>query len=367
MEIQHNIQLKSLNTMATPAMARWFTVAQTEDDILQALEFCKQNNCDYLVLGEGSNCVFIDDLDILVIANRIGGAGHIPNLFKSDAVEIVEETDKFIDLVIGAGVNWHQLVKESLDNNFFGLEQLALIPGLVGAAPIQNIGAYGAELKDVLLSVRAINTLSGEIDELSNQQCEFGYRDSFFKRQTGKYIISSVSLRLAKQSTHYQLDDAYPALRTSLQSLSTNKVITAHDIFHAVCEVRRSKLPDPKRIPNTGSFFKNPIVSEEKNHQLLSSFPTIIHYPHTDCPKTVKLAAGWLIETIGLKGFSGRGGVGCYEKQALVIINPKKSKGSDVLYFAEYIQNAVADKFDLKLEIEPRLYRSKQGRLLCLS
>ena len=350
MEIQKNIQLQNLNTMATPAVAKWFAVAQNEADIVSAMDFCQQQACDYLVLGEGSNTLFINDLDLLVIANRIGGAGQIPDLFSSKAIRTIDENEDAISLRIGAGVNWHQLVKQSLEQGFYGLEQLALIPGLVGAAPIQNIGAYGSELQDVLLKVRAYDTNEKAFVELSKQDCQFAYRDSIFKQNPKRYIITSVDLCLIKPAPSYSLDSVYAGLKPELAECQT---ITPHDVYNVVCKTRQSKLPDPKVIPNAGSFFKNPIVSKEQEQALKIEFPNLVSYPTNN---GVKLAAGWLIEQAGFKGKSQENGVGCYEKQALVLINLEKIEGRSVFDFSEQVKQAVSSKFGVEMEVEPRLY-----------
>ena len=350
MQIQHNIQLQNLNTMATSAVAKWFVVAQTEDDILSAMDFCQQQMCGHLVFGEGSNSLFVNDQDVLIIANRIGGAGQILDVFTSKAITTLNESEDFIELRIGAGVNWHQLVKQSLEHGYYGLEQLALIPGLVGAAPIQNIGAYGSEIKDSLIAVRAFDTSTRTFVELSNEDCQFMYRDSIFKQDSTRYIITAVDLHLLKKMPQYQLEDIYTGLKSEL---ANRHEITAQDIFNAVCKVRQSKLPDPNFIPNAGSFFKNPIVSVDQEQALKQRFPDLVSYPAGD---DIKIAAGWLIDRIGLKGYSQFDGVGCYEKQALVVVNHNKASGEAVINFAQSIQDKVKSTYDVMLEIEPRIF-----------
>ncbi len=364
MQIQQNIQLQKLNTMATPAYAKWFAVVQQDQDILAALDFCEQQQCDYLVLGEGSNSLFISDLDVLVIANRIGGAGQIADLFadvNNQAINRINDTQDYSDFQIGAGVNWHQLVEQSLQYGYYGLEHMALIPGLVGAAPIQNIGAYGCEVKDLLVSVRAFDTKQKKFIELDHSECQFAYRDSLFKHNPERYIITYVTLRLQKHSQEFSLDSMYPALQ---DVLSKHQTINQFDIFQAVCEVRQSKLPSPKDIPNSGSFFKNPIVSTQQKVDLQKQFPELVSY---SVPEGAKLAAGWLIEQAGLKGFFAENGVGCYEKQALVVVNPDKAEGQAVLDFSKYVQTTIYEKFGVMLEIEPRLYQSQGNTLSCQS
>jgi len=354
MFIQENIQLQNLNTMATSSIASWFTVVQNTQDVREALEFCQKQGCEFLVIGEGSNTLFTKDIDKLIIANRIGGAGQIEDLFSSDAIQVISETDETIDLEVGAGVNWHQLVEQSVEQGLSGLEQLALIPGLVGAAPIQNIGAYGSEVKHVLLSVQAMNVETCVLEELSNEECQFEYRDSLFKQNPNDYIITSLHIRLNKQPKEYSLDELYPALQNELQD---NKNIDSSAVFEAVCKVRESKLPNPQEIPNTGSFFKNPVVSEDKHVALKQAFKNVISYPSSTLNGSeYKLAAGWLIEQAGFRGEYAESGIGCYEKQALVVVNPQKKLGKEVLEHASLVQEKVSALFGVDLEIEPRVY-----------
>jgi len=358
MFIQEEIQLKTLITMSTPALAKWFTVVQTEQDVRDALSFCKKQDCGYVILGQGSNTVLTQNIDQLVIANRIGGAGQITDLFASDAIQLVAQTQNTVDLKIAAGVNWHQLVEQSLQQGYSGLEQLALIPGLVGAAPIQNIGAYGVELKDVLVSVQAIEVDTGKTVELTNAECEFAYRESVFKRRPNTFFISYVTLRLNKQLQQYEVDQLYPALQAAFSGLAQEQVDSSQ-VFATVCEVRASKLPDPQVIPNAGSFFKNPIVSAEQKETILSRYSDLVYFPHGESDsdgEKYKLAAGWLIEKVGLKGRYQSNGIGCYEKQALVIVNPQQQSGEQVLAYAKQVTEKVQQTFGVELEIEPRVY-----------
>jgi len=241
-------------------------------------------------------------------------------------------------------------VKQSVEQGLSGLEQLALIPGLVGAAPIQNIGAYGSEVKDVLLSVQAVNVETSLLEELPNNDCLFEYRDSVFKHNPNNHIITSLHIRLNKQPKEYCLDELYPALQNELRD---NKNIDSKAVFEAVCKVRESKLPNPKEIPNTGSFFKNPVVSAIKHAELKEGFKDLISYA---VGSEYKLAAGWLIEQAGFRGEYAESGIGCYEKQALVLINPQKKPGSEVLEHASRVQEKVNALFGVDLEIEPRVY-----------
>jgi len=237
-----------------------------------------------------------------------------------------------------------------VENGYSGLEQLALIPGLAGAAPIQNIGAYGSEVKDVLLSVQAINVDTVALEELSKEDCLFEYRDSIFKQNPKDYIITSLHIRLGKQLKKYTVDTLYPALQNVLEG---SKKVDSKALFEAVCEVRRSKLPCPKQTPNAGSFFKNPVVSIRKHTALIEEFENLVCYPNGG---EYKLAAGWLIDRAGLRGEYSENGIGCYERQALVLVNPQKKAGSEVLEHAALVQEKVKDMFGVDLEIEPRVY-----------
>jgi len=345
--------------MATPAVAKWFVVLQEESEIPSVIEFCEQQSCDFLVLGEGSNSVFLSDIDLLVIANRIGGAGTMPDLFECDAMRLLEETDDYCDFAIGAGVNWHQLVEQSLNSGYFGLERLALIPGLVGAAPIQNIGAYGSELSEFLQTVRAYDVKKKSFVNLVKSDCQFSYRDSIFKQQAGRYIITEVTLRLQKKQPTYQVELLYPALAKRFSDSNVEEV-SAQEVFASVCDVRRSKLPSPKRIPNSGSFFKNPVVSNQQFESIKKDYPEIVSFPVAE---GVKLAAGWLIDQLGFKGHLNESGIGCYEKQALVITNQNKQPGKEVFNFTIFLQMQVQRHFGVTMEIEPRLYASSGSRL----
>jgi UDP-N-acetylmuramate dehydrogenase len=253
-------------------------------------------------------------------------------------------------LKVAAGENWHELVEYSLDNGFYGLENLSLIPGSVGAAPIQNIGAYGVELKDVFAELSALNIQSGLMVTFTNESCQFGYRDSIFKQSLkDQYIITSVTFKLRKVP---ELNLEYPALRAALIDIPEGE-ITVEQVSAAVIAIRQSKLPDPVQIPNVGSFFKNPIIPVSQFEHLKSSYPTIVSYP-IDAQR-VKLAAGWLIDQAGWRGREVNG-VKVHRDQALVLTNPGKLEGKLILQLADSVVASVQEKFGVVLEMEPRVY-----------
>ena len=332
-QIQTNASLQSYNSMAVPAKADALVCVSSLDQLHQSLNYANSNALKVLVLGEGSNTVFEDDYAGLVILNRIKG------------IEVISENKDSVTVRVSAGENWHEFVEYSINNDWYGAENLAFIPGLVGAAPMQNIGAYGVEVKDIIESVDFLHIASGKKETLSNQQCEFAYRESCFKNKLiDKVIITSVTFCLSKEP---RVDVRYPALIDFLPDNPTPK-----DVFHAVIKIRSSKLPLPAKIPNTGSFFKNPIISQQQHARLKSSYPDLISYK---AGKEFKLAAGWVIEKAGWKQRQYNG-VTVHDKQALVLINPSKRPGRDVLEFARQIQVDIKSKFDVTLEVEPRIY-----------
>jgi UDP-N-acetylmuramate dehydrogenase len=263
---------------------------------------------------------------------------------------VVDENEEFVWLKVAAGENWHQLVVFSLDNALYGLENLSLIPGSVGAAPIQNIGAYGVEIKELVAELSALNIRSGLSVTFTNESCQFGYRDSIFKQSLkDQYVITSVTFRLRKQP---HLNLTYPALRAALAN-TLEADITPQQVSAAVIDIRQTKLPDPAVIPNVGSFFKNPVISQQQFDALKAENPTIVSYP--SAANQVKLAAGWLIDQAGWKGREV-GGAAVHEQQALVLTNPRKSSGQAVLALADLIKQSVFEQFGVMLEMEPRIY-----------
>ena len=339
-----HFNLQNHNTLASPVCADFFVSVKDDIELIAALKFVKERNLPLLVLGGGSNIVLHDDFPGLAI--------HIQLLGK----EIVREDDNYVYIKAAAGENWSDFVDYCLDMQCWGLENLSLIPGNVGAAPIQNIGAYGVELKDAFSELTALNIQSGLAITFTSESCQFGYRDSVFKNALkDQYIITAVTFKLTKTPA---LKIHYPALRDALVNVPLAS-ITPSLVSQVVCEIRGSKLPDPKLIPNVGSFFKNPIVSTAKLAELQQAFPTIVFYP-ADADH-VKLAAGWLIDRAGWRGFSK--GAAVHAQQALVLTNPQRLRGSAVLEVAAIIKASIMSEFGVALEQEPRNYPQWVGNL----
>ncbi len=286
-------------------------------------------------MGGGSNLLLVNDIDRLVVLLNFKGK------------EILKQDDKFVWLYVAGGENWHEFVLWCLENNYGGIENLALIPGNVGTAPIQNIGAYGVEVKEVIEEVHAIEIETGKEVLFSNADCKFAYRDSIFKKtQKGKYILTGVTFKLT--NTIHNINDSYGAIQTILLEKNIGNP-TIKDIADAIIAIRSSKLPDPDKIGNSGSFFKNPIIAKKRFIKLQKKYPTIPNYPAAT--ETVKLAAGWLIDQCGFKG-KRIGDAGVHEKQALVLVNYGDATGQQILDLAKLIQNSVLEKFDVALEME---------------
>ncbi len=326
-----NHSLKPWNTFGIDRNARQIVRADDAQQLLAAWNHATQHHLPVLILGEGSNVLFLEDFSGTVIVNRISGIK-------------VEEAQDCWRLHVGAGENWHRLVQFTLENNMPGLENLALIPGCAGSSPIQNIGAYGIELKHVCDYVDCIELATGNPLRLSAEQCRFGYRDSIFKHEyQDKYVIVAVGLRLTK---NWQ-----PVLTYGDLTRLDPATVTAKEIFDAVCHMRMSKLPDPKVNGNAGSFFKNPVISGEKAETLLAQWPQAPHYPQAD--GSVKLAAGWLIDQCQLKGTTC-GGAAVHRQQALVLINENNATSRDIVQLAHQVRQHVGEKFDVWLEPEVR-------------
>jgi UDP-N-acetylmuramate dehydrogenase len=289
-----------------------------------------------LIISEGSNVLFTKDFDGLVLHNELWG------------IKIINEGDDFVVLEANAGESWSKLVDYTVDKGWGGLENLALIPGKVGAAPIQNIGAYGVEVKDVIENVTAFDMQMGELVTFSKEQCQFAYRSSFFKTEgRGRYFITSVQLKLLKN----------PVLNLTYWPLSLafmeKENVSLKDVCAEVKRIRQSKLPDPEQLPNSGSFFKNPVLNYDQAEKLLAVFPEAPNYPQEN--GQIKLAAGWLIEKCGWKG-KRIGDVGVHEKQALVLVNYGNASGQQVLEFAQNIIKSVHEKMGVMLEPEVNIY-----------
>ncbi|MBS0850132.1 UDP-N-acetylmuramate dehydrogenase [Citrobacter sp. JGM124] len=332
-----NTSLKSFNTFGIQANAKRITVVESVNELAGAWADAISNKQPAMILGEGSNVLFLSDFDGTVIVNRIKG------------IEVTEQDDAWL-LHIGAGENWHQLVEKTLQRGIPGLENLALIPGCAGSAPIQNIGAYGVEIKQVCQYVDCIDLNSGQALRLDSEQCQFGYRESIFKRADYKhYAIVAVGLRLTKA---WQ-----PVLTYGSLTQLDPKTVSAQKIFDCVCEMRRSKLPDPKVNGNAGSFFKNPVIATEQAQALFAHYSNVPHYLQPD--GQVKLAAGWLIDQCQLKGYR-MGGAAVHRQQALVIINEDNASSEDIVALAHYIRQQVGNKFNVWLEPEVRFIGTNQ-------
>lgn len=336
LNIQESIDLKPYNSLAISAIAEFFCCVEDIDQLKTALSFATNNKLKVTPIGGGSNLVLASDISGLVVHINLKGVSS----------ESVNQIQNQIDVHFAAGENWHDMVALCLNNGWYGLENLALIPGCMGAAPIQNIGAYGVELCDCLQSVEAIELNTGELKNFTAEDCQFGYRTSIFKQSAkDQYIITRVCLRL---STVPKINIEYPSLKASIE----NPKPIPKDVFQAVCKIRSSKLPDPCEIPNVGSFFKNPIIGQEMADNLVCEHPDLPVYPYSE--STCKVPAAWLIERCGFKGLR-KGDVGVHDKQALVLVN-YGGNGSAVLALAEEIRSKVMQKFAIKLEIEPRVY-----------
>ncbi len=339
LNVQQRASLRSHNTFGLPAVASTLVRITSDADVRRVVDHPVYGTAPKFILGGGSNVVLTHDLDVVVLKVEIGGR----RLVADDGDAWVVEA--------GAGEPWPGFVAWTLEQGWPGLENLALIPGSVGASPVQNIGAYGVELKDRFHSLDAVDLVTGRTVTLGPQDCRFGYRDSVFKQHgfgglAGKSVITRVRFRLPKP---WQPVVGYLDLERKMAETGQHTP-TAQTIFNWICAIRSAKLPDPAVIGNAGSFFKNPVVSEEQCRDIIGRDPEIVHYPMPD--GSVKLAAGWLIDACGWKGKSvGRAGV--YEKQALVLVNRGGASGAEVVTLARAIQESVYGRFGIRLEPEP--------------
>jgi UDP-N-acetylmuramate dehydrogenase len=339
MNIQPNHSLRAHNSFAFDVRAEHFARAQTLDELDAALSTARNKNWPMLPLGGGSNLLLTRDVPGLVL------------LVDLPRIDVLSDDGDAVRLRVGAGENWHALVLHTLEQGWQGLENLALIPGTAGAAPIQNIGAYGVELVDVFESLDAVEIASGAWVQFSRDDCRFGYRDSVFKRGlAGQFIITSVTLKLSRNG---ELNTRYGGLAEALADIESP---SARDVADAVIHLRRSKLPDPAEIGNAGSFFQNPVVSAEQFAALREQHPNLPHYPQAD--GRVKLAAGWLVEQAGWKGHRD-GAVGVHARQSIVLVHHfadgANGTGAQVLALAERIRADIFERFGVRLEIEPRV------------
>lgn len=333
--IETSSSLKSFNSFAIEAKAAQLFHLKTRDqfpELLMHIKAASQQGKPILILGGGSNVLFCDDFSGLIIRVELLGV-------------VVTESEASYQLQVGAGENWHDLVTNCIEKGIDGLENLALIPGVVGAAPVQNIGAYGCEFKDFCESVEYIDLNSGEVHLLTAEQCQFAYRDSLFKTAAFKNaLITQVIMTLSKQ---WKPQSRYGGL----SNLKETDQITAKEIYQSVCKIRSEKLPDPNILGNAGSFFKNPVVNKAVTDKLLSQYPEMPHYPQPN--GGIKLAAGWLIDQANLKGRQV-GGAAVHQLQALVLVNQGNATSTDIINLAELVRSTVKQKFDVELEHEVR-------------
>ncbi len=334
MLVQSNVSLRHLNTFGLDADARYFVNVSSVDELTAILRDPVWKGTPKFILGGGSNILLTQDIDALVIHPGIKG------------ITVLEETEETVVLEVGAGEVWHDFVMHCVDHGFGGVENLSLIPGTVGAAPMQNIGAYGVEIKSVIESVEAVDIESGQKRVFSNAECEFGYRESIFKKALKhQYVITGATFRLSKKPV---LNAAYGDVQKTLQEMGAENP-TIRDISEAIMQIRRSKLPDPAEIGNAGSFFKNPEIPVAQFAQLRETFPEVPGYP-VDV-ETVKVPAGWLIERAGWKGYR-EGEIGVHARQALVLVNYGGGTGAQIKALSEKIQASVAGQFGIRLNAE---------------
>ena len=335
MQIESGVSLKPYNTFSLPAVARTLVRVASDADVRSVVDHPQLGRAPKFVLGGGSNIILTRDMPQLVLKVEVRG------------MRLVEERSDAWIVEVGAGEGWHEFVAFTLANGWPGLENLALIPGTVGAAPVQNIGAYGVELQDRFESLDAVDLVTGRSVTLGAPSCAFGYRDSVFKHAlAGRSVITRVRLRLPRpwQPVLGYLELERKRAETGISAPD------AQQVFDWVCAIRRAKLPDPAKIGNAGSFFKNPIVTPEQCRDIIGRDPEIVHYPMPD--GSVKLAAGWMIDACGWKGKSV-GQAGVYEKQALVLVNRGNATGSEVMLLAQAIRESVYGRFGIRLESEP--------------
>ena len=330
MTIQENISLKPFNTFGINANARFFCEITSLEELREALSL--DGYPEKIILSGGSNMLITQDLDALVLYIHIKG------------IEIEQEGTYHVLIKVMAGENWHEMVLWTLDHNYGGLENLSLIPGFTGTAPIQNIGAYGVELKDCFISCEAMDTDTLELKTFTKDQCKFGYRDSYFKNEgKGKYIITSVKFKLTTKD--HRLNTSYGAIETEMEQQQVVNP-TIKDVSNAVVAIRKSKLPDPKELGNSGSFFKNPVLTKKEFDLFIKHNPEAHYYKVSD--KEYKVPAGWLIEQSGFKG-KRFGDAGVHKNQALVLVNYGNASGKEIIELAQTIQKKIWDNFQIEI------------------
>lgn len=335
--VQSRVSLKPYNSFGIDVKAGHFADARSDDDVRDLLAYAGAHQLPVLVIGGGSNLLLTRDVPALVV--RMASSGI--RLLCDDGQRVIVEAE--------AGEAWHPFVQWTLAQGLAGLENLSLIPGTVGAAPMQNIGAYGVEIKDVFAGLTALDRQTGELRDFSLEECDFAYRDSYFKRNPGRWVILRVRFLLARNAALH-LD--YGPVRQRLTQMGVEHP-GAQEVSDAICSIRREKLPDPAELGNAGSFFKNPVVSAELAARIRQEYPAAVGYPQAD--GQVKLAAGWLIENAGWKGYRD-GDAGVHQAQALVLVNHGQATGAQLHELARKIQADIARRFDVELEMEPNLY-----------
>lgn len=333
--IEENIRLKPYTTFGIESNARYFTRISSKEDFQELIKTKIYQKAPSLVLGGGSNILFTKDFDGLIIRDELKG------------ISIVDETEAFINIKSLAGENWHELVLYCVQNNYGGVENLSLIPGTVGAAPMQNIGAYGVEMKEVVKEVEAIDRITGEVRTFTNEECRFGYRESVFKQELKeKYFISSVTLTLTKKNHSFNI--SYGAIQDTLKQMNITQS-SLQSISDAVIRIRQSKLPDPTVTGNAGSFFKNPAITLHHYTELKNQYPEIPGYISEN--QLVKVPAGWLIEQCKWKG-KRFNDAGVHAHQALVLVNYGHAKGEEIFQLAMNIKSSVKEKFNIDITTE---------------
>ena len=337
-DLEHNKSIKKYNTFGIDVQIKLFTQFSNKEQLVEILEdeFIKTEA--KLILGGGSNMLFTQDYDGIVIKNNIKG------------IEVVEENEEFVWVKSGAGETWHEFVLYCIENNFGGVENLSLIPGNVGASPMQNIGAYGVEIKDVFHSLEAVNISNLGTKIFTNEECQFGYRESIFKNvYKNEFVITSVTYKLTKKPI---FNISYGAIENELKEMNVNE-LSIQSISNAIINIRTKKLPNPKEIGNAGSFFKNPVITLEKFTELKERFPGMAHYilPNNQ----VKIAAGWLIDSLGWKGRTFDT-FGIHKNQALVLVNYGGGNGKDIYDLSSAILKSVKETYGIELEREVNIY-----------
>lgn len=337
LQVQAQVSLKPFNSFGIDVRARLFAEAHNDSDVREALAYAAGHQLPLLVIGGGSNLLLTQDIDALVL--RMASQGI--RVVQDDGIQVVVEAE--------AGEAWHPFVLWTLAQGFSGLENLSLIPGTVGAAPMQNIGAYGVEIKDVFAGLTALDRQTGELRDFSLAECNFAYRDSLFKHETGRWLILRVRFALSR-AVHLKLEYGPVQQRLTEQGITQ---ATPSDVSRAICSIRSEKLPDPAVLGNAGSFFKNPLVSQALAAELQLQYPDLVAYPQAD--GQMKLAAGWLIDKAGWKGFRD-GDAGVHRLQALVLVNYGAATGQDIAGLALRIQQDIEKRFQVVLEMEPNRY-----------